>query len=213
MTSIRIRFLLPLAAATLLATGCGSDDDAPPVSDSWTRIGPDGASLAVADDAHHCIFDERTGLMWEVKRDEPGLHQPGQTYTWHVSERQVNMGEPGARDGGDCVHSRCDTDGFVTAVNEAGLCGSSDWRMPTRNELMTLGDRRLMDDTGLIVDPAWLPHVVAGEYWAGETFRLYPQSAWAVDMRHGLDRADHKNEAKAVRLVRQHRPPAQETGQ
>ena len=212
MNSIRLRFLLPLAVATLLATGCGSDDDAPPVSDSWTRIGPDGASLAATDQTHHCLFDERTGLMWEVKRDEPGLHQPGQTYSWYFADKQVNMGEPGARDDGDCVNSRCDTEGFANAVNENGLCGFDDWRVPTRNELMTLGDRRLMDETGLIVDPDWLPHVQPGEYWASETFRLYPQSAWTVDMRHGLDRADDKNEAKSVRLVRQHRPPAQENG-
>jgi hypothetical protein len=211
MNSTRYRFLL-LTAAILLATGCGSDDDAPPVSDSWSRIGPDGETLAADSSAHHCIFDERTGLMWEVKRDQPGLHQPGQTYSWHFADNQINMGDPGTSDGGDCVNSRCDTEGFAAAVNEAGLCGFHDWRVPTRNELMTLGDRRLMDEIGLIVDPAWLPHVQPGEYWASETFRLYPQSAWTVDMRHGLDRADHKKEAKSVRLVRQHRPPAQETG-
>ncbi|QOC22506.1 DUF1566 domain-containing protein [Wenzhouxiangella sp. AB-CW3] len=205
------RLTIPTAlAVTLIIAACGGADDAPPVSDSWSRIGPDGETLADNDPDHHCIFDERTGLMWEVKREDAGLHQPGQQYSWYFADEQINMGEPGARDDGDCVNSRCDTEGFASAVNEAGLCGFHDWRVPTRNEMMTLGDRRLMDETGLIVDPAWLPHVKAGEYWASETFRLYPQSAWAVDMRHGLDRADHKKEVKAVRLVRQHRTPAQE---
>ncbi len=208
MTLNRLRLLLPALAALLLLVGCETENDAPPVSDSWTPIGPGGETVALGDAAHHCTFDERTGLMWEVKRDEPGLHEPGQTYSWYAADNRLNMGEPGARDDGDCVNSRCDTEGFAAAVNEAGLCGFSDWQVPTRNQLMTLGDRRLMDETGLIVDPAWLPHIERGEYWASETFRLYPQSAWAVDMRHGLDRADHKSEAKAVRLVRQHREPS-----
>ena len=210
MISIPTWYKVAALAAVLLIAACGGESDAPAVSDSWARIGPDGVALAAEDATHHCIFDERTGLMWEVKREEPGLHQPGQTYSWFFADQQRNMGEPGTRDDGDCVNSRCDTEGFAGAVNESGLCGFHDWRVPTRTELMTLGDRRLMNETGLIVDPAWLPHVEPGEYWAGETFRLYPQSAWAVDMRHGLDRADHKQEAKSVRLVRQHREPAGE---
>lgn len=212
MIPMPTKYKLPVLAMVVLIAACGGEHEVSPVSDSWERIGPGGETLAAESDrdAHHCVFDQRTGLMWEVKQDAPGLHKPGQTYSWFATDRQANMSEPGARDGGDCVNSRCDTEGFVLAVNEAGLCGFADWRMPTRNELMSLGDRRLMDETGLIVDPAWFPHVEAGEYWSSETFRLYPQSAWAVDMRHGLDRADHKSEAKSVRLVRQHRAPAGE---
>lgn len=200
------RCLVPVALVVL--AGCGSDAELPLPSESWHKIDADGEPL-VAGGEHRCVLDERTGLMWEVKREDSRLHQPGQTYTWFSSDDQVNMSEAGVRDRGDCVHSRCDTEGFVEAVNASGLCGHKDWYLPSRNELMTLGDRRLID-TGLIVNTRFFPHTEAGEYWASETFRMYPQSGWAVDMRHGLDRADYKQEAKSVRLVRRHQPPAGE---
>lgn len=191
----------------LLLAGCDSAPEAPPVSDSWVRIAANGSVVSEPEsELHHCVLDERTGLMWEVKREAPGLHFHGNTYSWHSTDKQRHMSDPGRPDGGDCSASSCDSQGLVEAVNEAGLCGFRDWYMPVRNELMTLGDSNLVD-SGLAVDTAFFPHVVAGEYWTAETFRMYPQSAWAVDTRHGLDRADLKTEPKPVRVVRRHQDP------
>ncbi len=202
------RKIILLGIVAWLLGACSPGTDQPPVADSWTKIDADGQPLAdLSDQAHHCVLDERTGLMWEVKRDETGLHHPAHTFSWYSTDEQAHMTEPGLADGGDCALSRCDTEGFVEAVNEAGLCGFQDWYLPRRDELMTLGDRRLIDEQGLVIDTGFFPHTIAGEYWTAETFRLYPQSAWAVDARNGLDRADYKTESKAVRLTRRHQPP------
>lgn len=197
----------PLAAmAILLLSACGDTPDEPPPSDSWVRIDAHGNEVQ-GDGAsgHQCVLDNRTGLMWEVKHDAPGnLHHFAHTYSWHSSDEQRHMSEPGPVDGGQCEGSACDTQGLIEAVNAAELCGFGDWTLPDRDELMSLGDASLRE-SGMIVEMEFFPHTVAGEYWTLETFRLYPQSAWAVDMSNGLDRADLKSEAKAVRLVRHHR--------
>lgn len=111
------------------------------------------------------------------------------------------MSQPGTADGGQCSIARCDTASLIEQVNQAGLCGYQDWRLPLREELLTLGDGQLVE-SGQVLDPAFFPLDRAGEYWTGSTFRLYPDAAWLVDSRNGLDRAERKTEARFVRLVR-----------
>lgn len=208
------KILPALIASTLVAAllaACGEGPEPPPRSENWQRIDAAGHIMLPADpDLHRCVLDQHSGLMWQVHDQADGqTGNPGDAdnrYSWYSTDKQRHMSEPGLADGGQCSGSECDTQALVEAVNRKGLCGQQDWRLPDRAELMTLGDARLRP-TGLIVDPAFFPGVVAGEYWTAETFRLYPQSAWAVDFGNGLDRADFKTEAKSVRLVRRHAPP------
>lgn len=197
------RSLIILIAAAVLA-GCSPDPEVSPPSENWRRIDTAGHIMS-ADNAaaHRCVLDTATGLMWQVHTDVPGLHQRGNRYSWYSSDRQVSMGEAGLADGGTCSGSDCDTENLVDAVNRQGLCGHHAWRLPTREELLGLGEVKRRED-GLIVDTAFFPAALADEYWTAETFRLYPQSAWAVNFANGLDRADFKSEAKPVRLVRRH---------
>lgn len=197
------RTIVPLLAAALLAA-CSPPPKSPPPSQAWQRVDAAGHIMSADDPAaHRCVFDSATGLMWQVHRETAGLHHQGNRYSWYSRDRQVNMGEPGQADGGLCSGSACDTESLVEAVNRERLCGHASWRMPTREELMSLGEAGKRD-SGQIVDTAFFPAAIAGEYWSSETFRLYPQSAWAVSFANGLDRADVKSEPKAVRLVRRH---------
>lgn len=193
-----------LALALTLIAGCAERAEQPPASESWHRIDASGHILSGDNTpAHRCVLDPASGLMWQVQDEAGELHDRDNRYSWYSTDKRKHMSEPGLADGGECHGSNCDTEALVAAVNEQGLCGFADWRLPSREELMTLGEAERRE-SGLIVDPAFFPAAVAGEYWTGETFRLYPQSAWAVDFGSGLDRADLKSEAKAVRLVRQH---------
>lgn len=206
------RTLTALAAATLIAALAAGCSDAPPPrpSESWQRVDSGGQILAGSGaESHRCVFDRRTGLMWQVHDDAPGLLAADNRYTWYSGDQRVHMSEPGRADGGSCSGSRCDTEALVEAVNGQGLCGHADWRMPAREELMSLVDQRLRE-TGVTIDRGYFPATAAAEYWTADTFRLYPQSAWAVDFALGLDRADLKVEAKAVRLVRRHDAPMQQ---
>lgn len=194
------RAFIPLFAALLVAA-CGPAPESPPPSQHWQRIDAAGHIMSSDHDAaHRCVLDTATGLMWQVHTEDPGLHHSGNRYSWYSEDRQVNMGEPGLADGGTCSGSGCDTASLVEALDRERLCAQASWRVPTREELMSLGEAERRG-SGQIVDTAFFPAAIAGEYWASETFRLYPQSAWAVNFANGLDRADRKSEPKAVRLV------------
>lgn len=184
--------------------GCSDPPPPEPPSTSWAKL--DGAGQVLeADQPHACVHDTRSGLYWEVKRGT-GLHDPDDTFSWYHDDPQVHMTEPGVRDGGDCGEAPCDTRAFVKRVNQAGLCGFNDWTLPTREQLSSLADPARIEK-GQVLDPAFFPRAIVGEYWTRETFRLYPLSAWAVSSLHGLDRADLKEKPKAVRLVRQEGVP------
>ena len=89
-----------------------------------------------------CVEDTVTGLVWEAKSDTAGLHDWRNSYTWfNPNEANNELDYRGMPDGGDCRGSACDTWEFVRAVNVAGHCGYFDWRMPTRNELMSMAPR------------------------------------------------------------------------
>lgn len=205
-------FCLPAALMLVLGltSACDERSEQPPASENWQRVAASGHILSRDDTGpHRCVLDPASGLMWQVHDAAGGLHDRDNRYSWFSEDKRRHMSEPGRPDGGECEASDCDTAALVEAVNRARLCGHEGWRLPDREELLSLGDVALRE-TGLIVDPAFFPEAVAGDYWTGETFRLYPQSAWTVNFGNGLDRAELKSEARAVRLVREH-VPATET--
>jgi hypothetical protein len=189
------------AAVVLLlaiAAGCRAPEPLPTGAERFLRLGSDGQPLApVATGPHACVLDRVTGLTWVV--NQPVDQSP--TYTWFSSDPAVHVSDPGVRAGGRCALPECDTAALVAATNVAARCGHADWRLPGREEALTLSARAPAGNPH-VLDPEFFPDTVAGEYWTGETFRLYPQSAWAFDTRTGLDRTDWKKNAKPVRLVR-----------
>lgn len=106
----------------------------------------DDAGVALADQGSDyasrkwaCVQDNDTGLIWEVKTDDDSLRDKDWTYSWYRKPNGVDLGNSGRPNGGTCVDSdHCDTDQFVAAVNATGLCGRTDWRLPTRSELLSI---------------------------------------------------------------------------
>jgi hypothetical protein len=99
---------------------------------------PDSAKLGTKPTDWACTKDNKTGLIWEVKTDDGGLRDKDNTYTnydsiyprcnWIDCEKIY----PGKL--GDSTN----TDSFVKAVNNNGLCGIRDWRLPKIEELSEL---------------------------------------------------------------------------
>jgi len=102
-----------------------------------------------------CTQDNKTGLMWEVKTNDGGLHDKDWTYSWYKpNSRDVGYtdvdktyGEP------NCVLYSCNTYDFTNTVNAYGLCGKKDWRMPTVYEIGTLSINKNLDYLPGIKDP------------------------------------------------------------
>ncbi|MFU8820610.1 MAG: DUF1566 domain-containing protein [Gammaproteobacteria bacterium] len=192
--------VLVLALFAMLQAGCGRQEARGPAWD-FARVDAAGAVLpGESSGAHDCVLDRRTTLLWEVKQAAPGLHYRDDLFTWHSTDAAEHSGEPGLAEGGTCSLERCDTEAFVEAVNLAGLCGRNDWRMPSRDEALTLMDPARIGQ-GAAMDPGYFPGTSEGEYWTGTTFRMYPQGAWAIDTIYAQDRVDWKATPKYVRLV------------
>ena len=159
-----------------------------------------------------CVLDGNTARMWEVKSNDGGLRDRTWRYTWFNSSGINDGGAPGAENGGSCSGSGCNTEAYVAAVNAAGLCGFSDWRLPTREETLSLdinfpGGRGLDDNyfpfaRASILNFWWTgtPAVVFGG--GDDTFPV--DQAWGAFIRDEIDLNPYiKSTENHVRLVRQ----------
>lgn len=178
----------------LMATG-----QATPYGAGSDGAAPAGTEQSFIDNGDGTITDSRTGLMWEKKSNDGGLHDKDNAYSW-------------SRD-----TSGTQTDGTVFTQFLAGLnarpcfAGHCDWRVPNRREIESLVNAE-----------AYVPAVFwpfnwgcvagctvtacnctqPGFYWSSTTYRLNPASAWYVNMYVGTVGAALKSEIYYIRAVR-----------
>jgi len=161
---------------------------------------PESAVLGSGATDWACTRDNVTGLIWEVKTNS-GLRSQGHSYSWYSSNTATNGGSVGTASGGTCATGgRCDTEKFVADVNSgSGLCGATDWRMPTQNELISIVD---YGRTGLTIDPAYFPNTPASSFWSASAHASHSGGAWLVYFGYGNADSYFKYLTYQVRLVR-----------
>ena len=178
----------------------------------YTKIANNGAQLAPsaalgtnsADWA--CTKDNVTGLTWEVKTNS-GARNIEHTYTWY-STAAANGGVTGAiGTNTSCANSlvACNLQNYVSAQNTANLCGSTDWRLPTRKELLSLvyAGRTIAPH----IDNTYFPNTTSTtttQMWTSSTHAFNSAFAWYVDFYDGNSYASDKLtvDGYIVRLVR-----------
>lgn len=144
-----------------------------------------------------CVQDNVTGLTWEVKTDADGLRDKDWTLTWFVSIGFEDGGDQGTENGGVCVDAvNCDTEKYIAAVNAAGTCGLSDWRLPSRSELLSVIHYGVT--AAPLFDSAFFPNASSEAYWSTSS---EGPVAWSVDPADGNVRPLPKYNPQAVRLV------------
>ncbi len=144
-----------------------------------------------------CTRDNVTGLVWEVK-DTSGLQASGNTYSWHSPDKGLNGGAPGSKNGGQCEGGDCDTHAFVQKINEQKLCGRSDWRLPTRQELLSIVDNSNFKPA---VDTRFFPNTVPAYYWSSSPYADQSDFAWQVYFLYGEASPGEKSQGRHLRLV------------
>jgi PKD domain./Protein of unknown function (DUF1566). len=133
--------LLPGQDAELGRDATHNDNSDGHAGFSFTKIDADGYPLPTDASEWSCIKDNVTGLMWEIKTSDGGLRDKNNTYSWYDPYKNSNGGFAGLIDGGSCTEPEsCDSYHYVEAINKSGLCGYTDWRVPTRNEMYGIID-------------------------------------------------------------------------
>jgi hypothetical protein len=164
-----------------------------------------GAALGTNSTDWACTKDNITGLTWEVKTStNTDLRYSGHTYTWYNTDPLTNGGNAGSTGSNTCnatlPSNLCNTEAFVAAVNSAaGLCNATDWRMPTRRELLTLVDAGRSVPA---IDPDYFINTTASLFWSGSSYVSNPPLARLVNFLHGVTLAGVQANGAYVRLVR-----------
>ena len=129
-----------------------------------------------------CVKDNLTGLVWEGKTTS-GTRANTNSYS--------NYGD--SRTG--------DASSYVVTINAASLCGFTDWRLPTRDELQGLVDYSVANPSPTL-DATWFPNAVVGFYWTASPYLGSSSKAWYVSFANGYVSSNARSGKLQVRLVR-----------
>lgn len=170
----------------------------------FTLIGNDGSPLFNQQGPNYqvnpwaCVQDNWTGLEWEVPTPvaNAGLFDTSYVYTWYDPDNSTNGGQSGKAKGGT---QKQDTNSFVQAVNDVGLCGHHDWRLPTASEF------RNLIDIGAPGSPTFplpsIPTLEGAGYWTA-TPEIDNNRAVVISVLYSYDSFLPKSSRYYVLLVR-----------
>lgn len=178
----------------------------------WSKVDASGNRLVVQDEAWEadgteaagtrwsCVQDHVTGLTWEVKESaEDHPRYGGHSYAWYLDDASQNGGVAGDDDRGNCTTEPCNTAHYVEWVNSQGLCGHSDWRMPTVAELASLA---VVTKVLPAMDSDFFPNVPLPRFFTSQSMAGDPSLAWYVYFSDGSVSFTNKSDPSHVRLVR-----------
>uniref|UniRef100_UPI001177536D Lcl C-terminal domain-containing protein n=1 Tax=Crenothrix polyspora TaxID=360316 RepID=UPI001177536D len=168
---------------------------------NFTKISGNGKTLPASASVYDCVKDIVTGLMWEKKTGDGGLHERRWTYTWYEADKTKNGGAAGKANGGVCGDknnppaSACDTAAYVKAVNTEGWCDAKDWRMPTKEELHSIvyyADNYYNE----AIDYNYFSDVyynAADNWWTSSPYAGDINEAWYIGLDFGYGDSANKN--------------------
>lgn len=195
---------------TAAVTDCTTDAGFPRQDGSlgstpgYTKLDAAGQALDPAATAWSCVRDDATGLVWEAKTRDGGIHDTAHRYTWFNSFDALNGGDRGTLGtaescAGSLGWNTCNTEFMMAVANSGRLCGADDWRVPTQRELLTLVHAGRGSPA---IDATFFPNTAHGVYWSTDTYAAIPAFAWGVHFGYGAANATQKDRLYHLRLVR-----------
>ncbi|MFP8777850.1 DUF1566 domain-containing protein [Hydrogenophaga sp. RWCD_12] len=149
-----------------------------------------------------CVKDNVTGLIWEGKTAS-GFRAGSNTYTNFDDPTQLQR-----YDGSAFVfptraeiNALTNSVGHLNHVNDIALCGYTDWRLPTADELQSIVDYGAAYP-GPTINTVWFPNTLGYWYWSSSSYVGYADGAWDVYFGDGYVYVNGRSNSVAVRLVR-----------
>jgi len=138
------------------------------------------------------VTDRLTGLQWEQKTDDGGVHDRDTGHTWSTS--------------GDGDTTDADGNAFTTflATLNGGGCfaGQCDWRLPTIFELQTILLEPYPCTTSPCIDQTVFGPTGPSFYWSTSTDADFSFGAWYLSFDYGYVNNVFKSYSGLVRAVR-----------
>lgn len=192
-----------------------SNEDADGVAGfAYRKLNYLGEAMATNEGHGDCVLDKITGLIWEVKQPADGvygnrgLHDADDLFTWYNSNTTQNGGAVGDWNSrfNQCTGymenqpaTYCNIEEFASRVNQQGLCGFNDWRVPTKQELESLVN---FGRTSPAIENNFFPNTQNQFYWSHSATAGLQQTAWAVSFEFGFSAPMPRTNGHHVRLVR-----------
>ena len=116
-----------------------------------------------------CVKDNVTGLTWEGKT-VTGSRAGVNRYTNYdnTSERQHFNGGLYVNATLEQINAETNSVGYKNFVNSIALCGYTDWRLPSAEELQGIVDYGV-GTPGPTIDINWFPNTVGETYWSASS--------------------------------------------
>lgn len=199
-----------------------ADDSDGALGFSFTKLSVDGDALLADAADWACVKDNVTGLVWENKTADGGVHGKEDTFTWYSSNPRNNGGSPGDLGATDTCSGYdsgkpgtfCNTEYFVSRVNATGFCGRQNWRLPSPDEVLSivmLSSESMVDSEYFPNQQTYLGDLQTGgmSYWTSAPSRD-ESNAWAASFSTAytwyfnsgyISGTSNKTNPKYVRLV------------
>lgn len=153
---------------------------------SFSKLDADGNLLPNDASQWHCIKDNVSGLIWENKTADGSLHDQNRLFT--------HLATDGIQHDNDAAY-------YVASINTQGLCGATDWRLPSANELQGIVDYGI-SYPGPTIDSRFFPGTTNDKYWTSTSQNGDALQAWVVTFDDGRLFRDNRDQSFRVRLVR-----------
>ena len=87
----------------------------------------------------------------------------------------------------------------ITYCETLSLDGRSDWRLPNKNELLSIVDYTKSNPA---IDSTFVNIITSNSYWSSTTYSSHTNYAWSIDFYYGDTYGTYKGTSKYVRCVR-----------
>ena len=146
--------------------------------------GCSAANVAEYYDKTECVRQNSTGLIWQGQTAAGtglrGNDQYKTNYDSTTGNQNYNGGSPIPATQAQ-IDAPTNSIGYKTAVNATNLCGSSAWRLPTKDELLGIVKTTEYPN----IDNAWFLNTVDWGYWTSSPYAGYAYGAWVVGFGFG----------------------------